>query len=190
MVVGEAGNGRQPPRELRRRLAEAWRGEVEAQYVYEHLADRERDPRRADVLRRMADAESRHRARLEARMRELGIPVPDASSVRLPLWLRLQARVAPVERMLAAREAAEQVEIESRYRNPTGDDATDRLLADIRRDEKSHSLAVREMRTDARAGPEAPASRGRWSAGLEMTLAGIVVGAVPYGVGILFKVPA
>ena len=46
-------------------------------------------------MRRMARAESSHRERLERRMQELGIPVPDPQSVRLPLWLRLQARFAP-----------------------------------------------------------------------------------------------
>jgi hypothetical protein len=35
------------------------------------------------------------RQRLEARMRELGIAVPDASTVRLSRWRRLQARLAP-----------------------------------------------------------------------------------------------
>jgi hypothetical protein len=55
----------------------------------------------------MAEAEGGHRRRVEQRMHELKVPVPDPDSVRLPLWLRLQARIAPVDRLLAAREAAE-----------------------------------------------------------------------------------
>src|SRR5439155_23841916 len=92
------------------RLVQAWRGEVEAGAVYKLIAVRELDPRRAEVLRKIAAAESGHRLRLEARMRELGLTVPDPSSVRPSRWLRLQARLAPLDRLLAAREAAETAE--------------------------------------------------------------------------------
>ena len=82
------------------RLLEAWRGEIEARAVYELIAQRERDPQRTKILRKMAEAESGHRRRLEARMRELGLEVPDQGSVRLSPWLRLQARLAPIDRLL------------------------------------------------------------------------------------------
>src|ERR671937_811101 len=82
--------------------------------------------------------ECTHRARIEARLRELGAAVPDPASVRLPLWRRLQARLAPVDRVLAAQEAAEDAEVRDRYARPTGDAATDALLAEIRRDESAH----------------------------------------------------
>ena len=139
--------------DARARLLEAWRGEIEAGTVYELIARRERDPERARILRRMAEAESGHRQRLEARMRELAVEVPDPESVRLSPWLRLQARLAPLERLLAAREAAETDEIEERYLRPTGNAATDALLHDIRRDERSHALAVSELQ----GAPSAPA---------------------------------
>jgi VIT1/CCC1 family predicted Fe2+/Mn2+ transporter/rubrerythrin len=127
------------------RLLKAWRGEIEAAHVYEILAGRERDPRRAEILRRIADAEAGHRRRLEERMRELGVAVPDPASVRLSRWLELQARLAPVERLLRAREAAEDDEVLGVYGTPTGDPETDELLRSIRADERSHSLAVNEM---------------------------------------------
>src|SRR6266498_2321508 len=59
------------------RLLEAWRDEVEAGAVYELIAQREGDPRRREILRRMAAAEAGHRGRLEERMRALGVAVPD-----------------------------------------------------------------------------------------------------------------
>jgi len=135
------------------RLFEAWRGEVEAGAVYELIARREHDPQRAEILRKMSEAESGHRRRLEARMRELGVEVPDPSSVRLSPWLRLQARLAPIERLLAVREAAETDEVEDRYRRPTGDPGTDALLTEIRHEERAHALAVEELRS----APAAPA---------------------------------
>jgi VIT1/CCC1 family predicted Fe2+/Mn2+ transporter len=72
--------------------------------------------------------------------------------VRLPLWLRLQARIAPVDRLLAAREAAEDDEVDDLYKRSTGDPVTDTLLRDIRKEERSHSLAVQEIRTGAGPG--------------------------------------
>lgn len=137
--------------EVAGRLNQAWRGEVEAQLVYEILARREPDHARADVLRRIAAAETGHRSRLEARMRDLGIPVPDPAEVTLSAWKKLSARIAPVERVLARQEAAEAEEIDDRYKTPTGDADTDMLLLQIRKDEKSHARAVAEMR-------ESPAS--------------------------------
>lgn len=128
-----------PGQELTKRLLDAWRGEIEARAVYEALADREKDPRRAGVLQRMAAGEASHLARVEARMRELGVAIPDPATIKLSAWQRLQIRVAPVERVLAAREAAENDEIERGYGMPTGDASTDELFASIRTDERSHS---------------------------------------------------
>jgi vacuolar iron transporter family protein len=73
--------------------------------------------------------------------------VPDPHSVHLPLWLRLQARIAPVDRLLAAREAAEDDEVDDLYKRSTGDPVTDGLLRDIRKEERSHALAVQDIRS-------------------------------------------
>ncbi|MGH2849013.1 MAG: ferritin family protein [Solirubrobacteraceae bacterium] len=118
--------------DVRERLIDAWTDEVQAAIVYELIARREADPRRAGVLRQLAAVEANHRIRLEQRMGELGIEIPDERSVRLSAWRRLQARIAPVERLIARQEAMEQdiaTEIDER---PTGDADTDRLLEEIR----------------------------------------------------------
>src|SRR3954471_14734596 len=143
--------------EVRERLLRAWRGEIEAGAGYELIA-RRRDDRRAEIMRKMAEAEGGHRRRLEARMEELGIPVPDPASVRLSPWLRLQARIAPVDRLLAAREAAEDDEVDDLYKRSTGDPETDELLRSIRREERSHSMAVQEMRAGGSDGSDAAGS--------------------------------
>jgi VIT1/CCC1 family predicted Fe2+/Mn2+ transporter/rubrerythrin len=151
------------PSNVADRLLEAWRGEIEAGAVYELIAARERNPERAEILRKIAEAEGGHRQRLEERMRELGIAVPDPATVKLSPWLRLQARLAPIDRLLAAREAAESDEIDDRYLRTTGDEETDSLLRDLRRDERSHSLAVNDMRSGdgAAAAPPPPPARAR-----------------------------
>ncbi len=130
------------PQDVAKRLLEAWRGEIEARAVYEALATREKDERRAAVLRKMASGEKGHLERVEARMRQLGIPIPDPATVRLSSWQKLQVRVAPIERVLASREAAEKSEIVNGYGLPTGDADTDALFSSIREDERSHARSI------------------------------------------------
>jgi VIT1/CCC1 family predicted Fe2+/Mn2+ transporter/rubrerythrin len=139
------------------RLQEAWRGEVEARAVYTILADRIRDPRRAQVIREIAGGEARHRERIEKRLLELGQPIPDPSTVRISRWLRLQARFAPVTRMLAHMESNEQVEITDRYKRSTGDPDTDAVLASIRTEEQGHSRTLDVIQA-THSGGEAPAA--------------------------------
>ena len=142
------------------RLLSAWHGEVEARAVYEAVAAREDDPERAAILRRMAAAEAGHRMRIEARLQSLGVAIPDPATVRLTLWTRLQIRFAPVERVLAWREALENREAEDLYRRPTGDPSTDGLLAQLRKDERSHALAVQDMKPPTRTATAAETLEG------------------------------
>ena len=138
--------------DVRERLLKAWRGEIEARAAYQ-LIGRRLPPREAEIMGRMADAEAGHRQRLESRMRELGIEVPSPESVKISAWTRLQCRIAPIDRLLAAREAAEDDEVDDLYKRSTGDAATDRLLHEIRKDERSHSMAVSDIRSGDRDAP-------------------------------------
>ena len=133
------------------RLLQAWRGELEARAMYLILADRMRDPHKAEIIRAIADAEASHRERIEKRLRDLGQPIPDQSSVRLSPIQRLQARVASVETVIARMEAAEESEITDRYKRSTGDPQTDAVLQEIRIDEQSHSRSLESMKVAHRA---------------------------------------
>ena len=144
------------------RLLEAWRGEIEARAVYTILASRVRDPRRQQILREIAEGEGRHRARIEQRLTELGQPIPDPSKVRISPWLRLQARFAPVMKMLAQMESNEQVEITDRYKRSTGDAETDAVLASIRSEEQGHSRTLDAIQaTHATGDPPPSGAEGR-----------------------------
>ena len=178
------------------RVLTAWRGEIQARMAYEMLAARERDPNRAKILRKMADAERGHRERLEARMKEIGVPAPDPASVRLPLWTRLQIRLAPTEKVLAWRESLENDEVADTYGRPTGDAATDHLFDEIRKDERSHSLVDDEMRGGAAVGVETPEGRlkrilgrERWHQSGSSWISGAVYGAND-GLGAVFGIVA
>jgi VIT1/CCC1 family predicted Fe2+/Mn2+ transporter/rubrerythrin len=140
------------------RLLQAWRGEVQARALYTILAERVKDPRRADVIRAIADAEGTHRERIERRLRELGQPIPDPGSVKLSLAKRLQARVAPVETVISRMESAEQEEITDRYKRTTGDPQTDAVLQEIRLDEQGHSKSLESMQVAHHAAEPATTS--------------------------------
>ncbi|GAC1667804.1 MAG: hypothetical protein PVS3B2_06760 [Candidatus Dormibacteraceae bacterium] len=155
-------NSTTPRDEAVARLLEAWRGEIQARAVYSVLAARVRDPRRAQVLREIADGEARHRARIEKRLTALGQPIPDPSAVHIPLWLRLQARFAPVMSMLRYMETREQVEITDRYKRSTGDPETDEVLGSIRVEEQGHSRSLDAIQaTHATGDPPPSGAEGR-----------------------------
>ena len=113
--------------------------------MYTLLAARMGDSRRGDIIRAIADAEGRHRERIEQRLRELGQNVPDQATVRLSIVQRLQARLAPVASVIARMEAAEEEEITDRYKRTTGDADTDAVLEEIRVEEQGHSRSLESM---------------------------------------------
>ena len=146
--------------EVTARLLAAWTDEVQATIVYELIARRESDPRRAAVLRHLAEIETSHRSRLEQRMTDLGIAIPDERSVAISPWRRMQARIAPVERLIARQEQMERdiaSEIEER---PTGDPDTDSLLDQIRAEEEQHTEALASLRAGGVPKVERPAGDG------------------------------
>ncbi|HEY6874933.1 MAG TPA: VIT1/CCC1 transporter family protein [Candidatus Dormibacteraeota bacterium] len=138
----------------KQRLLDAWRGEMQARAQYEILAGRMRDPKRANIIRQIAEAEGRHRERVEKRLQELGVAIPSPESARLSSLQRLQAQLAPISVVIARMEAAEHSEIDDKYRTTTGDPATDEVLSSIRVDEQAHSRSLDELQaahaTDAR----------------------------------------
>ncbi len=128
-----------------RRLLDAWRGEVQARAQYEILAQRIGDPHRTDIIRQIAEAEGRHRERVEKRLQELGVRIPSPESARLSPLQRLQARLAPISVVISRMEDAEQSEIDDRYHRPTGDPVTDEVLSSIRVEEQGHSRSLDEL---------------------------------------------
>src|SRR2546429_8903460 len=66
-----------------------WRAEVETARVYRDLAERERDEKRKGILERMAEAEERHAARWEEKLRAMGQSVPELTD---NAWTRFKRR--------------------------------------------------------------------------------------------------
>jgi vacuolar iron transporter family protein len=149
------------PTEAVDRLLQAWRGEIQANLMYTLLAERMGDTSRGEIIRAIAAAETSHRERIEKRLRELGQPIPDPSTVRLSPVQRLQARVAPVEAVISRMEAAEELEITDRYKRTTGDPDTDAVLESIRVEEQGHSKSLESMEVAHGAGPQPSSVQSR-----------------------------
>jgi VIT1/CCC1 family predicted Fe2+/Mn2+ transporter/rubrerythrin len=176
--------------DVSQRLIEAWTDEVQAVVVYGLIADREPDPQRAAILRKLAEIEVSHRTRLEARMRELGIAIPDERRVAISPWRRLQARFAPVDRLIARQEAMEQAIATEIDERPTGDLDTDRLLEQIRDEETQHTVALAHLRAGTMPSPDSGLvddgpqvrlsrilGRERWHRGNDSWISGVIYGA-------------
>src|SRR5882762_7770104 len=66
-----------------------WRREVEAAATYKHLANRERDPKRKDILMRLAEQEDKHAARWSERIAGTTGRAPDPKEVERGLsWFQ------------------------------------------------------------------------------------------------------
>src|SRR6478672_2113921 len=66
-----------------------WRREVEAAATYKHLANRENDQKRRDILMRLADQEDRHAARWSERIAVSTGQAPDPGEVERGLsWFQ------------------------------------------------------------------------------------------------------
>jgi len=147
--------------EAQQRLLDAWRGEIQARAQYEILASRMKDPRRADIIRKIAAAEASHRERVEKRLQELGVPLPPEESARLSWMQRMQAQLAPVDVVIGRMEAAEQSEIDDSYKRSTGDPDTDAVLSAIRVEEQGHSRSLDEIQAAHSTDPRASAAQSR-----------------------------
>lgn len=151
---------------LIRALQDNWRSEMDGARTYEELAEKEPDKARADILRRLAEAESRHAARLEARLLALGAPVPQvyrSLGDRARAWVR---RSVGTDAALAQLDAQEQKHV-AQYRQQMSDipDTEFRvMLNEMQREEDVHSKVLYSM--GRQAGPrnalDALLRRERW----------------------------
>ena len=130
-------------------LNRSWRAEAESARAYRELAAEERDERRKAVLIRMAEAEERHAARFEAKLKEQGAEIPvlrESLKTRLQRYLNHSMgteatlrRMEAVEDRQAARYAAERATAMGH------DEDAAKILHEIELEEKAHSRAIQQM---------------------------------------------
>ena len=133
-----------------------WRREVEAAHTYRLLADREHDPKRRDILIRLAEQEEKHAARWAERITLTTGRDPDRKEVERGLsWFQRISDPNVVLHRLEQEEnraEAEYTQLMARLSDPV-----DRQIAeDAMLEERDHSVVLRTL-----AGGAAPTPRSR-----------------------------
>ncbi len=123
-------------------LHKLWRQEVEAATTYRLLGERETDPHRRDILRRLSESEERHAARWSARIEAVTGRAPDPGSIHQSLsWLQ---KLGDQSVILHRLEEEENIADEE-YRRLTAEftDPEDRLVAEeVAREEREHARTL------------------------------------------------
>jgi VIT1/CCC1 family predicted Fe2+/Mn2+ transporter/rubrerythrin len=132
-----------------------WRAEVETARVYRDLAGREPDEKRKGILLRMAEAEERHAARWEQKLRDMGEPIPQLTET---VWTRFKRRFnrslgtdIAIRRMEAAEEKHEREFSAQRERALSKEEDVREFLRTSAVEEKAHARALNAM-----AAPQSP----------------------------------
>jgi len=122
-----------------------WRREVEAASTYKHLANREHDPRRRDILMRLADQEEKHAARWSERITTATGRVPDRKEVERGLsWFQ---RISDPNVVLQRLEQEEN-KAEDEYNQLMArlSDPADRKIAEeAMLEERDHAVILRTL---------------------------------------------
>jgi rubrerythrin len=134
-----------------------WRAEVETAQVYRDLAEREKDDKRKGILIRMAEAEERHAARWEQKLRDMGQPAPQLADNP---WTRFKWRFTrslgtdiAIRRMEAAEEKHEREFSAQRDRALASEQDVQEFLRTSALEEKAHARALNAMSTPRAPGP-------------------------------------
>src|SRR2546429_379251 len=131
-----------------------WRREVEAAATDKHLAGREKDPKRRDILLRLAEQEDKHAARWSERIAITTGRVPDPEEVKagLSLFQRISDPNVVLHRLEQEENKAEAEydQLMARLSDPA-----DRLIEqEAAVEERDHAIVLRTL-----AGGEIPTPR-------------------------------
>jgi VIT1/CCC1 family predicted Fe2+/Mn2+ transporter/rubrerythrin len=143
-----------------------WRAEVEAAATYRHLANRERDPKRRDILIRLAEQEEKHAARWSERIKATTGRAPDPEEVKRKLsWFQRISDPNVVLLRLEQEENKAEAEYDELMTRLT--DPNDRRIAEEAKfEEKDHAVILRTLAGGAVPTPrstlDAILHRERW----------------------------
>jgi VIT1/CCC1 family predicted Fe2+/Mn2+ transporter len=143
-----------------------WRREVEAATTYRHLADRESDQKRKNILIRLADQEDSHAARWSERIALATGRVPDRAAVESGLtWFQRISDQNVVLHRLEQEENRAEAEYEQLMARLT--DPADRKIAeDAMFEERDHAVVLRTLAggpmQTPRSALDALLNRERW----------------------------
>jgi VIT1/CCC1 family predicted Fe2+/Mn2+ transporter/rubrerythrin len=122
-----------------------WRREVEAATTYAHLANRESDPRRKDILMRLATQEELHAARWAERIKAATGKAPDRKAVEKGLsWFQRISDPNVVLQRLEQEENKAEADYDQLMARLV--DPADRQIAEEAKfDERDHAVVLRTL---------------------------------------------
>ena len=122
-----------------------WRREVEAATTYKLLAARETDPKRRNILLRLAEQEDKHAARWSERIRVATGRAPDAREVERGLtWFQRIGDSSVVLHRLEQEESKAEAEYEELMAR-LSDPADRRIAQEAMVEERDHAVALRTL---------------------------------------------
>jgi vacuolar iron transporter family protein len=122
-----------------------WRREVEAAATYRHLAQRERDPRRRDILNRLADQEDNHAERWAERLEAATGARPDRKKVEGGLtWFQRISDPNVVLNRLEQEENRAEAEYEGLMAR-LSDPEDKRIAEEAKLEEADHAVILRGL---------------------------------------------
>jgi VIT1/CCC1 family predicted Fe2+/Mn2+ transporter/rubrerythrin len=143
-----------------------WRREVEAATTYKHLANREHDPRRRDILLRLAEQEDKHAARWSERIAEATGRTPDRKAVEHGLsWFQRISDPNVVLHRLEQEENKAEAEYDQLMKR-LSDPADRKIAEEAMLEERDHAVVLRTLAggviPSARSALDLILGRERW----------------------------
>lgn len=175
-------------------LKDNWREELVVARVYREMAAAEPNPKRQELLVRMAVSEEEHAALWAQRLYDLGVVVdpkeadaPFRKQQRLIRLFGVDAMIRRIEREERGHVAEYQAQIEA-----LGDPEAAAILTRVIPDEKAHAERLRAMAHEAEHGPrsklDALLSREKWHAHGAGSWIGDAIYGVNDGLGAVFGI--
>jgi VIT1/CCC1 family predicted Fe2+/Mn2+ transporter len=122
-----------------------WQREVEAAATYRHLANRERDPNRRDILTRLADQEDRHAARWSERIAAATGRAPNRQDVERGLsWFQRISDPNVVLHRLEQEENKAEAEYDQLLAR-LSDPADQQIAKEAMLEERDHAVVLRTL---------------------------------------------
>jgi VIT1/CCC1 family predicted Fe2+/Mn2+ transporter/rubrerythrin len=126
-------------------IEKMWRREIEAATTYRHLADREADPKRRDILMRLVAQEEKHAARWGERIAAATGRQPDRTKVERGLsWFERISDPRVVLNRLEQEENQAEADYD-RLMERLSDPDDRRIAEEAKLDERSHAVILRTL---------------------------------------------
>jgi VIT1/CCC1 family predicted Fe2+/Mn2+ transporter/rubrerythrin len=126
-------------------IEKMWRREVEAATTYRHLANREKDQKRKDILNRLADQEDKHAARWSERIAAATGRTPDPEEVKRGLsWFQRISDPNVVLHRLEQEENKAEAEYDQLMAR-LSDPADRKIAEEAKFEERDHAVILRAL---------------------------------------------